>query len=41
MLAIPGASKPLQAEESAGAMAFRLNAKELRRLDEVSRRVTR
>jgi diketogulonate reductase-like aldo/keto reductase len=33
----PGVSKPKQAEESAGAQAFRLTEKELRRLEELSR----
>jgi aryl-alcohol dehydrogenase-like predicted oxidoreductase len=37
VLAIPGASKPRHAEESAGAMAFTLTEKELDRLDELSR----
>ena len=38
VVAIPGASKPRQAEESAGAMNLRLTDKELARLDEASRR---
>jgi len=37
VLAIPGASKIYQAEESAGAMQFRLSDEELSRLDELSR----
>jgi diketogulonate reductase-like aldo/keto reductase len=37
VLAIPGASKPRHAKESAGAMAFTLTEKELDRLDELSR----
>lgn len=37
VVAIPGASKPRQAVESAGAQAFRLTEKELRRLEELSR----
>jgi aryl-alcohol dehydrogenase-like predicted oxidoreductase len=40
VVAIPGASAPRHAEESAGALSFRLNAKELQRLDEVSRQLT-
>jgi aryl-alcohol dehydrogenase-like predicted oxidoreductase len=39
VVAIPGASKPRQAQESAGAMSLRLTGKELARLDEASRRV--
>jgi aryl-alcohol dehydrogenase-like predicted oxidoreductase len=38
VVAIPGASKPRQAEENAGAMGFCLTAKEVERLDELSRR---
>jgi aryl-alcohol dehydrogenase-like predicted oxidoreductase len=41
VVAIPGASKPRQAEESAGAMSFRLLDKELARIDELSRRIVR
>ncbi|MQA84740.1 MAG: aldo/keto reductase [Streptosporangiales bacterium] len=37
VVAIPGASKPRQAEESAGAMGFRLTEDELARLDQLSR----
>jgi aryl-alcohol dehydrogenase-like predicted oxidoreductase len=37
VVAIPGASKPQQAQESADALAFRLTDKELTRLDELSR----
>ncbi|MGA2489514.1 MAG: aldo/keto reductase [Anaerolineales bacterium] len=36
VVTIPGATKARQAEESAGAMKFRLSDKELTRLDEVS-----
>jgi aryl-alcohol dehydrogenase-like predicted oxidoreductase len=39
VVAIPGATKVCQAEESAGAMKFRLSDEELARLDEVSRRL--
>jgi aryl-alcohol dehydrogenase-like predicted oxidoreductase len=38
VVAIPGASRPRQAQESAGAIELRLTEKELDRLDEVSRR---
>ena len=38
VVAIPGASKPSHAEESAGAMGFALTAEEMDRIDEVSRR---
>jgi aryl-alcohol dehydrogenase-like predicted oxidoreductase len=37
VVAIPGASKPRHAEESAGAMQLTLSAKELSRIDELSR----
>ena len=37
VVAIPGASKPKQAEEAAAAQDFRLTDKELSRLDELSR----
>jgi aryl-alcohol dehydrogenase-like predicted oxidoreductase len=37
VVAIPGASKVYQAEESAGAMQFRLSDEELEKLDELSR----
>ena len=37
VVAIPGASKPKQAEENAGAQAFRLTEKELGGLEELSR----
>jgi aryl-alcohol dehydrogenase-like predicted oxidoreductase len=37
IVAIPGASRPRQAEEAAGAMGFRLDAEEMNRLDEASR----
>lgn len=37
VVAIPGASKPSQAEESAGALNLRLTNKELTRLDDLSR----
>jgi aryl-alcohol dehydrogenase-like predicted oxidoreductase len=40
VIAIPGASKPHQAKESAAAMDLRLTGTELTRLDEVSRRCT-
>ena len=39
IVAIPGATKVHQAEESAGAMKFRLSDDEMARLDEVSRRL--
>lgn len=39
IVAIPGATKVHQAEESAGAMNFRLSDDEMTRLDEVSRRL--
>jgi aryl-alcohol dehydrogenase-like predicted oxidoreductase len=39
VVAIPGATKVHQAEESAGAMRFRLSDEEMARLDEVSRRL--
>ncbi len=38
VVTIPGATKVRQAEESAGAMKFRLSADEMARLDELSRR---
>ncbi|MFN2212963.1 MAG: aldo/keto reductase [Anaerolineales bacterium] len=38
VVAIPGASKTYQAEESAGAMKFRLSDEELERLDQLSRK---
>jgi aryl-alcohol dehydrogenase-like predicted oxidoreductase len=37
VVTIPGATKVRQAEESAGAMKFRLSDDEMARLDEVSR----
>jgi aryl-alcohol dehydrogenase-like predicted oxidoreductase len=37
VVAIPGATKPAQATQSAGAMGFSLSPKELARLDELSR----
>ena len=37
IVAIPGASKVTQAEQAAGAMAFKLTAEELAWLDELSR----
>ena len=37
VVAIPGASKVHQAEESAGAMQFRISVEELEKLDDVSR----
>ncbi|MEI6877071.1 MAG: aldo/keto reductase [Spirochaetota bacterium] len=37
VVAIPGASKPKQAEEAAGAMSFLLSPSELASLDEISR----
>jgi aryl-alcohol dehydrogenase-like predicted oxidoreductase len=40
VVAIPGATKPAQAEQSAGSMDIRLSEKELSRLDELSRRVS-
>jgi aryl-alcohol dehydrogenase-like predicted oxidoreductase len=39
VVTIPGATKVRQAEESAGAMKFRLSDDEMARLDEVSRRL--
>jgi aryl-alcohol dehydrogenase-like predicted oxidoreductase len=39
VVAIPGATKPGQAEQSAGSMAVRLTDKELARIDELSRAV--
>ena len=36
VVAIPGASKPAHAQESAGAMAFRLTDEELSRLDQLT-----
>ncbi len=39
--AIPGASRPAQAEESAAAMELRLSEKELSRIDELSRAAAR
>jgi aryl-alcohol dehydrogenase-like predicted oxidoreductase len=41
VVAIPGATKPTQAEQSAAALALRLSPKELERLDEVSRKVSK
>ncbi len=38
VVAIPGATKVYQAQESAGAMAFRLSDDEMAQLDELSRR---
>jgi aryl-alcohol dehydrogenase-like predicted oxidoreductase len=38
VVAIPGASKPVQAEQAAAAMALRLSAREMADLDETSRR---
>jgi aryl-alcohol dehydrogenase-like predicted oxidoreductase len=40
VVAIPGATKPGQAEQSAGSMAVRLSDKELSRMDELSREVS-
>jgi aryl-alcohol dehydrogenase-like predicted oxidoreductase len=37
VVAIPGATKPAQAAESAAAMALTLNHEELRRIDELTR----
>jgi aryl-alcohol dehydrogenase-like predicted oxidoreductase len=37
VVAIPGATKPQQAAESAGAMALKLSDEELRRIDELTR----
>jgi aryl-alcohol dehydrogenase-like predicted oxidoreductase len=39
VVAIPGATRVCQAEESAGAMKFRLSDEEMAKLDEVSRRL--
>jgi aryl-alcohol dehydrogenase-like predicted oxidoreductase len=39
VVAIPGSTKPAQAEQSAGALGIRLSQKELSRLDELSRSV--
>ena len=39
VVAIPGATKPGQAEQSAGSMAVKLSDKELARIDELSRTV--
>ena len=39
VVTIPGVTKVSQAEESAGAMRFRLNADEIRQLDEISRSI--
>ncbi len=39
VVTIPGATKPRQAEEAAGAMQFHLSKDELARLDEVSRKI--
>jgi len=39
VVTIPGATKVRQAEESAGAMNFRLSEDEMHRLDEISRRL--
>jgi aryl-alcohol dehydrogenase-like predicted oxidoreductase len=41
VVAIPGASRPSQAQENAAAMAVTLSAKELSRLDELSRPASR
>jgi aryl-alcohol dehydrogenase-like predicted oxidoreductase len=41
VVAIPGASRPEQAAESAEAIALRLTAKELARIDEISARIAR
>ena len=38
VVTIPGATKMRQAEESAGAMKFKLSADEMARLDELSRK---
>ncbi len=38
VVAIPGASKPKHAKESAGAMGFRLSEDEINRLDELTRK---
>ena len=37
VLAIPGASKASHAEQSAGAMSFRLSEEDLNRLDEIAK----
>jgi aryl-alcohol dehydrogenase-like predicted oxidoreductase len=37
VVTIPGATKPQQAKESAGAMQFRLSDEDLARLDDLSR----
>jgi aryl-alcohol dehydrogenase-like predicted oxidoreductase len=39
VVTIPGAKKVRQAQESAGAMNFVLNADELAKLDEISRKL--
>jgi len=39
IVAIPGASRPAQAEQSAGALAIKLSSAELARIDEKSRAV--
>jgi aryl-alcohol dehydrogenase-like predicted oxidoreductase len=39
VVAIPGASKPAHAKDSAAAMDLRLTPKELTRLDEISRQI--
>jgi aryl-alcohol dehydrogenase-like predicted oxidoreductase len=41
VVAIPGASRPSQAQQNAAAMALRLTGKELSRIDELSRTITR
>lgn len=41
VVAIPGATKPVQAEQSAAAMSLRLTSAELSRLDEASRKCRR
>jgi len=40
VVAIPGASRPEQAEENAGALDLTLSGKDLKRIDELSRRFT-
>jgi aryl-alcohol dehydrogenase-like predicted oxidoreductase len=39
VVAIPGASKPAQARESAGALTFTLTAEEMERIDQVTRQL--
>ena len=40
VIAIPGATKPAQAEQSAAAIGLRLSSIEMSRLDEVSKKCT-